>query len=475
MVLSARIIAAISVVTVVVVVAITLGVLYGTGVLPKKSSHDDDEAVVSNFHVMSARMPDNILGPAFQTNISPDLQLINLPVHDATTTSWVVHMVEKNDTDANSRWLTWDIPISEIDLSVGNLTQHGETSVPYSGTSADGIYLFAVYVVDTDSLELDPDTTTWQDVNTAMSAHTILATFTLEVNFLRSFNLTSISFANGDPIPVDFVSDTSPPFTVPEVDDQKSYVLCMKRGGDLGHITSASVRGIVLNLPSKGTIDTMARELWTTSPYVGMDTPDEYQFIVYVVNMVSLTNIGLDPRWDNVWQAMVPHVVASSAINCTFSTANFYFTTTAISEVWISSQFGGSNAPSPNLTFENITANEIGEPNYLHLFCVDNDVSFFHWFICDVPVVGNSLWPDNFDAASGQGVRGLNDFLELGWGGPQPPAGETHTYQFVVVTTQDPYMLTEGYDSTEFFTNFNDDGSFPHIASYNIIGRFTGL
>lgn len=73
----------------------------------------------------------------------------------------------------------------------------------------------------------------------------------------------------------------------------------------------------------------------------------------------------------------------------------------------------------------------------LVLVCEDPDApvgTFTHWLVYDIPAdVGElpeGLPPDADPALAGR--QGRNDFGEIGWGGPQPPPGEEHHYQFVL-------------------------------------------
>ena len=65
------------------------------------------------------------------------------------------------------------------------------------------------------------------------------------------------------------------------------------------------------------------------------------------------------------------------------------------------------------------------------LLCDDPDAPraepWVHWVLYRIPSSATGLQ----EGAKGAGVEGRNDFGELGWGGPLPPAGHgTHHYRF---------------------------------------------
>ncbi len=59
---------------------------------------------------------------------------------------------------------------------------------------------------------------------------------------------------------------------------------------------------------------------------------------------------------------------------------------------------------------------------------------FVHWVIYDMPADVISL-PEampTHGAVDGLGIQGTNDFGRIGYGGPCPPGGDLHTYNFTV-------------------------------------------
>ena len=86
-----------------------------------------------------------------------------------------------------------------------------------------------------------------------------------------------------------------------------------------------------------------------------------------------------------------------------------------------------------------------------------------HWLLVD----GNSL---NFPNGNIAGVfgKGLNDFGELGYGGPAPPNGR-HTYIFKAYALDTTPELKEGYSKQEL-----EDAMKGHIiAEAKLTGTFT--
>lgn len=56
--------------------------------------------------------------------------------------------------------------------------------------------------------------------------------------------------------------------------------------------------------------------------------------------------------------------------------------------------------------------------------------NFTHWVVYDIPSTVSQLQEDF--QASGDIKEGQNDFGGVGYGGPCPPQGETHRYQFKI-------------------------------------------
>ena len=63
----------------------------------------------------------------------------------------------------------------------------------------------------------------------------------------------------------------------------------------------------------------------------------------------------------------------------------------------------------------------------LALLVTDDDAGFYHWAVSGIdPASGTKSEGASFAGAT----EGTNDFGKIGYGGPCPPKGETHTYRF---------------------------------------------
>jgi hypothetical protein len=59
--------------------------------------------------------------------------------------------------------------------------------------------------------------------------------------------------------------------------------------------------------------------------------------------------------------------------------------------------------------------------------------TFTHWLLYNIPATLRVL-PEGVpaEAETPYGFQGVNDFGRVGYGGPCPPQGETHTYRFIL-------------------------------------------
>ena len=77
--------------------------------------------------------------------------------------------------------------------------------------------------------------------------------------------------------------------------------------------------------------------------------------------------------------------------------------------------------------------------------------TWVHWLIWDIPV-GRTAIPEDVPKeetvqALGGATQGLNDFDEIGWGGPMPPPGHgVHHYRFTVFALSESLGLEPGAD-----------------------------
>ncbi len=75
------------------------------------------------------------------------------------------------------------------------------------------------------------------------------------------------------------------------------------------------------------------------------------------------------------------------------------------------------------------------------LICYDPDAprgTFIHWVLFNIPGDVTELRGEEV------GVKGVNDFGRLGYGGPCPPRGSAHRYFFVLLALDTKLNLKEG-------------------------------
>lgn len=98
----------------------------------------------------------------------------------------------------------------------------------------------------------------------------------------------------------------------------------------------------------------------------------------------------------------------------------------------------GAENLSPPLTWAGVPTGA----EQLAITVVDPDAAnFVHWLVWGIDPVDGSV--DEGAVPPGATV-GTNQFGEPGWGGPQPPAGEEHTYRFTVhALSADPGITAE--------------------------------
>ena len=99
---------------------------------------------------------------------------------------------------------------------------------------------------------------------------------------------------------------------------------------------------------------------------------------------------------------------------------------------------GGSNI-APELGWQGVPAGTVE----LAVVMVDvNADNFVHWVVTGIDPASPTL----FEALVPPGaVQALNDFGELGWGGPAPPIGEdAHGYMFKLLALGEPSGMESG-------------------------------
>ncbi|GAA2628578.1 YbhB/YbcL family Raf kinase inhibitor-like protein [Actinomadura fulvescens] len=104
----------------------------------------------------------------------------------------------------------------------------------------------------------------------------------------------------------------------------------------------------------------------------------------------------------------------------------------------------------------------------LALICEDPDApngTFTHWALAAIP-------PDTGGIAADQNVpnavSGRNDYGTSGYGGPQPPIGETHRYFFRLYGLSEPSGLADGFSADDLRAKVRDKA----VASGTLVGTF---
>lgn len=72
--------------------------------------------------------------------------------------------------------------------------------------------------------------------------------------------------------------------------------------------------------------------------------------------------------------------------------------------------------------------------------------AFTHWVLIDLPpnITGIPEGVPKTDRLEGGGIQGINDFDEIGYNGPCPPAGKPHTYRFIIYALDSALNLKPG-------------------------------
>lgn len=109
----------------------------------------------------------------------------------------------------------------------------------------------------------------------------------------------------------------------------------------------------------------------------------------------------------------------------------------------LGSQCGGDNY-SPPLAW---TDAPDGTQSFAILVSDPDGRDWVHWLQFNIPAKTTSL-PESIGGPS-VGVKGVNDFGGLGYGGPCPPSG-THRYIFSLYALDVTLSLSEGASRTQF-------------------------
>jgi Raf kinase inhibitor-like YbhB/YbcL family protein len=104
----------------------------------------------------------------------------------------------------------------------------------------------------------------------------------------------------------------------------------------------------------------------------------------------------------------------------------------------------------------------------LVLLCEDPDApggTFVHWVI-------TGLDASETDLAEGEippdATLGRNGYGDPGWGGPQPPAGETHRYVFTLIAADEPVPVGADPSAEDVLAATSGHA----LATATLVGRF---
>jgi Raf kinase inhibitor-like YbhB/YbcL family protein len=83
----------------------------------------------------------------------------------------------------------------------------------------------------------------------------------------------------------------------------------------------------------------------------------------------------------------------------------------------------------------------------LALLVSDDDADgFVHWAAVGIAPAAGEVAEGGPIAGA---IEGVNDFGQPGWGGPCPPAGETHTYRLALYALDQQTELPDGFSGTD--------------------------
>jgi Raf kinase inhibitor-like YbhB/YbcL family protein len=81
----------------------------------------------------------------------------------------------------------------------------------------------------------------------------------------------------------------------------------------------------------------------------------------------------------------------------------------------------------------------------LAIVMVDSDADdFVHWVVAGLHPTGTGI---ELGSVPPSAVQAFNSFGDIGYGGPCPPPGETHTYLFTIYALPEPLGLAENLDT----------------------------
>lgn len=93
-----------------------------------------------------------------------------------------------------------------------------------------------------------------------------------------------------------------------------------------------------------------------------------------------------------------------------------------------------------------------------------------HWVLFNIPAATRALAPAvTLESSLGDGTKqGTNDFGKIGYGGPCPPEGSTHRYEFKLYALSAPLELKPGAKRDAVLEAIED----VTIAKTKLVGRY---
>lgn len=97
---------------------------------------------------------------------------------------------------------------------------------------------------------------------------------------------------------------------------------------------------------------------------------------------------------------------------------------------------------------------------------------FIHWIIYNIPPNVTSLPQGlpNTPVVLGIGYQGINDFGDVGYGGPCPPPGPAHEYMIIVMAMNKDLPLGPGVSGRDVINNL----SVNDIVGYGVLTGYYG-
>ena len=128
---------------------------------------------------------------------------------------------------------------------------------------------------------------------------------------------------------------------------------------------------------------------------------------------------------------------------------------------------------SPALTWGDLPK----EARSLALICEDPDAPyppFVHWLVANIPPdlgpgLPQGVAPDVLPRELAGALQGRNSFGRIGYGGPEPPRGDSsHCYHFTLYALDAPVRLREGFTRNDLVSEMNGHV----VATGELIGTY---